>query len=123
MYWAGVEEASLAEIPLGATDLVGWDRAAVHGPWPPSACAARLLEWFDAGWIDLYDARIGSPSNRPDQPGPPETRHGPTGPLDREQARHLLTARDRWSNRDDETWPSVRIVTTDLGIRELAGPE
>ena len=75
MYWAVVEEAALAEVSRGVSDLFA-GREAVHGPWEPAACSSRLLDWFDQGLIEFYDNREGHPTNRPDLPGHPGTRHG-----------------------------------------------
>jgi hypothetical protein len=117
MYWAVHEEASLAEVPLGATDHGG--RPPVqHGPWEPAACSARLLRWFDLGLVTLYDTRQGHPTNRPGIPGPPATRHGPTGLLAPETARELLVAWDQWGD-DDEQWTCTRLVATDEGMQGL----
>ena len=89
MYWAVVEEACLAELARGVID-VSAGTVTKHGPWEPSACSAELLRWFDQGLIELYDTREGHPTNRPDLPGPPGSRHGPNGLVSPEMARTLL---------------------------------
>jgi|tagenome__1003787_1003787.scaffolds.fasta_scaffold20805057_3 hypothetical protein len=121
MYWAVVEEASLAEVPRGVTDLLGGGREVVRGPWEAAACSARLLTWFDEGLIELYDDRAGHPTNRPDLPGPPATRHGPTGVLPASRARNLLADWQRWDD-GNEVWQSTRLVLTDRGVDELREP-
>ena len=65
MYLAVTEEASLAELPVGITDIVDGGRVE-HGPWEPAACSELLLRWFDRGLIELYDMREGHPNDRRD---------------------------------------------------------
>lgn len=121
MYWGVIEEASLAGIARGVTDHLGEGRTVVHGPWDPAACSARLVEWFDRGLIELYDAREGHPTNRPDIPGPPDTRHGPTGVVPAWRTRELLADWQHWGD-DDDLWLSLRLVVTDRGMQELGEP-
>jgi len=118
MYWAVLEEECLAYVARSVTDHLGQGRLEVHGPWEPSACSARLLDWFDQGLIELFDDREGHPSNRPDRPGPPRTRNGPTGIIPSAKARRLLEAWADWS-KSDETWLCTRPVLTDRGEQEL----
>src|SRR5215218_10778424 len=94
MYLAVVEEASLAELPHGIDDRVFG--GGVLGPWEPAACSAHLLQWFDQGLVMLYDMREGHPTNRPDIPGPPATRRGPTGLVPLDKARELLADWEHW---------------------------
>lgn len=75
MYWAVVEETALAEVQRGVTELFA-GREAVHGSWEPAARSARLLHWLDPGLIEFCDNREGPPTNRPDPPDHPGTRHG-----------------------------------------------
>jgi hypothetical protein len=121
MYWAVHEEECLAYVATGVTDYLGQGRLDVHGPWEPSACSARLLDWFDQGLIELYDDREGHPSNRPDRPGHPSTRNGPTGIIPSAGARQLLATWADWSE-GDEIWLCTRLVSTDRGEQELQEP-
>ena len=89
MYWAVVEEASLAELSHGVTDIVEGG-SVQHGPWEPAACSRHLLRWFDQGLVELYDMRERHLTNRPDIAGPPATRHGFTGLLPSDRTRQLL---------------------------------
>ncbi|WNV74295.1 hypothetical protein [Geodermatophilus sp. DSM 44513] len=118
MYWAVVEESSLAELPLGVTDVLQGGSVVRHGPWDPAACSAYLLDWLTRGLVELYDMRVGYPTNRPEVPGPPETRHGPTGVLPSELSRRLLSEWEHWGD-DDELWMCCRLVVTDLGAQHL----
>ena len=122
MYRAVTEEASLAEVPVGVTDFLGNGGQIVHGPWEPAKCSAHLLRWLEEGLIELFDEREGHPTNRPDLPGHPSTRHGPTGALPVDRARELLKAWQRWSEAD-ALWQSTRLSLTDKGLRELTEPE
>jgi hypothetical protein len=63
MSLAVTEEAYLAELPAGITDIVDGGQVE-HGPWEPAACSELLLRWFDRGLIELYDMREGHPNNR-----------------------------------------------------------
>jgi hypothetical protein len=99
--------ASRGDPSTSGTDTVTDARAPNYTTPGDSPCAMRLLEWFDAGWIDLYDPRDGNPSNRSDISGPPATRNGHTGLIDRDRARRLPGAWSRWSDEDDETWQCV----------------
>jgi hypothetical protein len=121
MYWAVHEEECLAYVAKGATDHLRQGQVDVHGPWEPSACSARLLDWFDQGLIELYDDRKGHPSNRPDRPGHPSTRNGPTGTIPSVKARELLAAWAEWSD-GGEPWRCTRLVSTDRGELELREP-
>ena len=48
MYRAVVEEASLAELPLGASDGTGTN-AVPHGPWDPAECSSHMLICWTKG--------------------------------------------------------------------------
>lgn len=112
MYRDVVEEASLAELPLGAIDHVVGGEPIVHGPWEPAACSAYLLSWFDQGLIQLYE--VGD-----DSPGPKgRLVRGPDRVLPPEVCRERLLAYDRWGD-DDELWACTRLVVTEKGMQGL----
>ena len=111
MYWAVVEESSLAELVLGGTAYVGDGPPIQHGPWEPAACSAHLLHWFDQGLVTLYDSRNGYPTKRPDL-------SGPTGLIPSEAARQRLASWEHWGD-DDEQWMCTRLVVTDKGMLGL----
>ena len=92
--WSALEEAALAEIPLGVTDHVRGTKIK-HGPWLPEDCAEVLMRWLDRGLVEVF--RLTSEFKPED--------------MNAGEARRVLSRPELWP--DD--W-RVRLSASDAGL-------
>lgn len=111
MYWAAMEESSLAEISNGVTDYGPSGEVVNHGPWEPRAVSAVLIDWFEKGLIELYEMPVAGSSHRGDRVARDLDERGA---LDQETARNRLRSPEQWSG-GDEIWTVTRIRVTESG--------
>ena len=109
MYVLVVEQASLWEFPLATAQPEAGSGSVASGPWSPAECSRQLLEWFDAGLIELYADTDGDGP----EPSTQEEWQLRVRTLAPTAVRDVLAHPERWTVESDDG--HVCVCQTDAG--------